>query len=46
MLKKVTIILSILLFAILCALIVCEKMNPEAGYELIHKGAVISRILA
>lgn len=33
---KVTNILNVLLFLILCALIVCERMNPEAGYALLH----------
>ncbi len=33
--KKVTIIISIVLFIILCVLIVCEKKWPEAGSDLI-----------
>lgn len=32
--KKSCYILSIVLFIILCILLVCERMNPEAGSSL------------
>ena len=34
--KKISIVISVILFIILMVLIVCEKMNPEAGTALIH----------
>lgn len=33
--KKMCYTLSIVLFVILCILLVCERMNPEAGSGLI-----------
>ncbi len=33
--KKTAIIISVILFVILCALIVCEKMWPTAGANLL-----------
>ena len=33
--KKTSIIISVVLFIILCALIVCEKMWPTAGTDLL-----------
>lgn len=36
--KKVAIVLSIVLFIVLCALIVCERLWPTAGSELIMMG--------
>lgn len=33
--RKTAIILSVILFIILCALIVCEKKWPTAGCELL-----------
>lgn len=35
MTKKMCYILSAVLFLILCVLLVCERMNPEAGSSLI-----------
>ena len=34
--KKISIVISVISFIILMVLIVCEKMNPEAGTALIH----------
>lgn len=34
--KKVSIIISVILFVILAVLIVCEKMNPGAGSALLQ----------
>ena len=34
--KKISIVISVILFIILMVLNVCEKKNPEAGTELIH----------
>ncbi len=33
--KKTAIIISVVLFIVLCALIVCEKMWPTAGTNLL-----------
>lgn len=33
--KKVSIIISVLLFIVLVVLLVCEKMNPGAGSALL-----------
>lgn len=34
--KKVSIVLSVILFIILAALLVCEKTNPGAGSALLQ----------
>lgn len=34
--KKVSIIISVVLFIVLVVLLVCEKMNPGAGSALIQ----------
>jgi membrane protein involved in colicin uptake len=39
--KKVAIIISVVLFIILCALIVCEKKWPTAGTDLVLTGMLI-----
>ena len=40
--KKISIVISVILFIILMVLIVCEKMNPEAGTALIHDRGVLN----
>lgn len=34
--KKVSIVISVLLFIVLVALLVCEKINPGAGSALLQ----------
>lgn len=34
--KKISIIISVVLFILLVVLVICEKQNPEAGSALIQ----------